>query len=267
MRVQALFLTLFMPAVASAQGIIIPRCPRPQMERPIRECLPTQAQVVRTRSDVKVELRDRVLRYEVDERFVNRGGLIGEADYLFPLPNGAAFRDLKLSIDGQMVSGETLGANEARRIYEEIVRRQRDPALVEWMGRGMLRTRIFPIQPGEERRVVVRYEMVGTREGDAVRVDYFKGSANTAVARESSRYGDGYGDRTTFVLSYLAGGELGEPYSPTHELDIDRSGAERRVAIRGGGSDVTVLVGLRRASTASVSLLAHANRDERSEEH
>src|SRR4051812_41233459 len=169
---------LTLPAALSAQGIIIPRCPPPRrgIDAPIVECLPSGAQVVRTRSDIKVELRDRVLRYEVDERFVNRGGLIGEADYLFPLPNGAAFRDLKLSIDGQMVSGETMNAVEARRIYEEIVRRQRDPALVEWMGKGLLRTRIFPIQPGEERRVIVRYEMVAGREGDAVRVDYFQGS-------------------------------------------------------------------------------------------
>src|SRR4051812_38677247 len=163
---------LTLPAALSAQGIIIPRCPPPRrgIDAPIVECLPMRAQVVRTKSDVKVELRDRVLRYEVEERFVNRGGLIGEADYIFPLPNGAAFRDLKLSIDGQMVAGETMNATEARRIYEEIVRKQRDPALVEWMGRGMLRTRIFPLNPGEERRVIVRFESVASREGDALRI-------------------------------------------------------------------------------------------------
>ena len=49
-------------------------------------------------------------------------------------------------------TGETMSANDARRIYEEIVRRQRDPALVEWMGYGLLRARIFPINPGEEKR-------------------------------------------------------------------------------------------------------------------
>jgi len=64
------------------------------------------------------------------------------------------------------------------------------------------------------------------------------------------------------VLTYLAGGELGEAYSPTHELDIDRNGAERRIAIRSGGPDVTVLVALRRTRDASVSLLASSNRNE-----
>jgi Ca-activated chloride channel homolog len=264
----AILLTLALPAVASAQGIIIPRCPRPQMERPNIECLPAQAQVARTRSDVRVELRDRVLRYEVEERFVNRGGLIGEADYVFPLPKGAAFRDLKLSIDGQMVAGETMSATEARRIYEDIVRRQKDPALVEWMGHGMLRTRIFPIQPGEERRVVVRFESVAEREGDAVRVDYFRGARNADLGQRTSDIGRGErpvrtdAARTNFTLTYRAGGELGEAYSPTHELDIERDDAVRRVAIRSGGPDITVLVGLRRSLAASVAVLTHSGRDE-----
>lgn len=258
------FLLLIVPTAVSAQGIIIPRC------RPPVECMPVGAQVVRTRSDVKVELRDRVLRYEVEERFVNRGGTIGEADYIFPLPKNAAFRDLKLSIDGELVAGETMNAVEARRIYEDIVRRQRDPALVEWMGHGMLRTRIFPIQPGEERRVVVRFESVAEREGDAVRVDYFRGQS-TQVARPQPRVRPAGGmerpisdptGRTTFSLTYRAGGELGEAYSPTHELDIERNGAVREVSIRSGGPDITVLVALRRTTAASVALLTHATRNE-----
>jgi len=61
--------------------------------------------VYRKSSDVRVELADRVLRYEVTETFVNRGSRVGEADYMFPLPKGAAFQDLKLSIDGEMVAG------------------------------------------------------------------------------------------------------------------------------------------------------------------
>lgn len=268
MRTLALGLTLALPALAGAQGLLIPRCiaPRPGIERPIDDCRPDRPQIVRTASTVRVELRDRVLRYEVEERFLNRGGTIGEADYVFPLPKGAAFRDLKLSIDGQLVAGETMSATEARRIYEDIVRRQKDPALVEWMGHGMLRTRIFPIQAGEERRVVVRFESVAEREGDAVRVDYFMGSRPDGLRVA----GDGLREQPTrspqpatrFSLTYRAGGELGEAYSPTHELDVDRDDALRRVSIRGGGPDVTVLVALRRSLAASVATLTHATRDE-----
>jgi len=136
------------PAPLFAQGTILPR---PCL--PMRICQPRPIGAVeRTASHVRVTLQDRVLRYEVEERFVNRGGTIAEADYVFPLPKNAAFEDLKLSINGELVSGETMDAGRARGIYEEIVRRMRDPALVEWMDHGLLRARIFPIQPGEEKR-------------------------------------------------------------------------------------------------------------------
>ena len=143
-------------------------------------CRPFAAMVQRTSSRVRAELDGHVVRYEVTETFVNRGGMVGEADYLLPLPKGAAFEDLALSINGEMVTGETMNADRARAVYEEIVRRLRDPALVEWMGHGLLRTRIFPIQPGEEKRVVARFRAVADREGDALRLDWIGAKRSAA---------------------------------------------------------------------------------------
>ncbi|HJU87923.1 MAG TPA: VWA domain-containing protein [Gemmatimonadaceae bacterium] len=202
-----------------------------------------------------MELADQVLRYEVTERFVNRGGRVGEADYMFPLPQGAAFQELKLSIDGELVAGETMSAERARAIYEEIVRRQRDPALVEWMGYGMLRTRIFPINPGEEKTVVVRFQMVARREGSALRVDYVRGirREQAEVRRQRGR------ERTSFTLLYPRTRELGEPYSPTHTLDIGNDGSRRRVDVRGDAREVTVLIPVRRGNAAAIAMLPYAD--------
>lgn len=240
----------FLPLAASAQGTIIPRpCPLNQLcPRPI------QWGVVRTASHVQVRMDDRVLHYEVEEQFTNRGGGIAEADYIFPLPDGAAFQDLKLSIDGELVAGETMGADKARGIYEEIVRRQRDPALVEWMGQGMLRARIFPIRPGEVKRVVVRFDAVARREGDALRVDYRRAGNNTAMRDEQSTGGEG----ETFVLSFAEGSALGTPYSPTHRLTRRVSNGRVTVEADGNTREVTILVPVRRSTEAAVSLLAHA---------
>src|SRR6185369_1395436 len=223
--------------------------------RPIRECPPAGPTIARTISDVRVRLDDRVLHYEVEERFVNRGGTIGEADYLFPLPKNAAFQELKLSIDGQLVAGETMNAGDARRVYEEIVRRQRDPALVEWMGHGLLRARIFPINPGEEKRVVVRFQMVAEREGNALRVDYFRG-ARTAASGTERTMPDAA--RTSFALSYPRTPELGTPYSPTHSIEVDDEGNVRHVDVRGDASDLTLLIPVRARNEAAISVLASA---------
>ena len=267
MRTALLLASLLLAPVAlEAQGIIIPRPCR--MDR-----CGGDAEVSRLSSAVEASLDGRVLTYEVTETFINRGSRIGEADYLFPLPRGAAFKDLKLEINGELVSGETLGAEEARRIYEEIVRRERDPALVEWMGHGLLRTRIFPIAPGEEKKVVVTFQMVAEREGDAVRVDYFRGSRfdrrdvpqplptprrapdrRRPVEEDDAPRPDG---RASFVLTYPSTARWGTPYSPTHEVRTTDSRGRTRVTVRGDASDVTILLPLRETNEAAITVLTH----------
>src|SRR5207302_7708156 len=90
------------PLSVFAQGILLPRnCIRPMppvgmdMPRPF-PCPIGEASIARTRTDVRVRLVDRVLHYEVDERFVIRGNSVREADYAFPRPKNAAFQDLQL---------------------------------------------------------------------------------------------------------------------------------------------------------------------------
>lgn len=268
----ATLFTLVLSATAAAQGRLIPRpCPVP-VPPPCREgrcpdmpnarpCLVANA-IIRTSSQVRVEMVNRVLRYEVSETFVNTGRGLGEADYLFPLPAGAAFEDLKLSINGELVAGETMNATDARRIYEEIVRRQRDPALVEWMGTGLLRTRIFPINPGEEKQVVVRFQSVAQREGDALRIDYVRGTDPNAgtmpVARphiDTEPEHEESGNH--FVLTYSGSAEFGAPYSPTHRLSVRERGNRRVVSASGDSREVTILLPLRRTTAAAVSVLTH----------
>lgn len=255
-----LSILFFVPALLAAQGWIVPRpCPMQPCpaDGPCFRCVPGGPTVVRQSSAVNAELVNGVLHYEVTETFVNRGSGIGEADYLFPLPKGAAFQDLKLSINGELVSGEALNAAEARQIYEQIVRQRRDPALVEWMGYGLLRTRIFPIAPGEEKKVVVRFQGVAQREGDALRVDYFRGTMPAAVVREVDGGGIREG-RNSFTLIYPADALYGSAYSPTHSLTTERSGSKREVKVSGDGREITLLVPVRRTTEPSISMLAYA---------
>jgi len=189
---------------------------------------------------------------------------------MFPLPKGAAFQDLKLSINGEMVAGETMSADRARQIYEEIVRRQRDPALLEWMGYGLLRARIFPIAPGEQKKVVVRFQTVAPREGDALRVDYFRGMRTNQQRLNQEPEG-----RTSFVLTYPNDPMYGTAYSPTHSIFEQRYGSDdssdgtasfvssyrgstRRVEVRDARGEVTLLIPIRRSTSAAISLLANA---------
>lgn len=160
-------------------------------------------------------LRDQVAEVRVSQTFHNPGSVALEAEYLFPIPEGAAIQDLVLLADGKELPGKLLSKEEARRIYEEIVRRKRDPALLEYMGQGLYRTSVFPIPPGADRQVTLRYTQLLKRDGDVVELSYPFGSQKfTAKPIE----------RLEFRARIENTSEIKSLYSPSHDVEIKRDG-------------------------------------------
>ena len=117
-------------------------------------------------------VRDQVAEVQVSQTFHNPGSFQLEAEFLFPLPEEGAIQNFVLMVDGRELPGRLLPKDEARRIYEEIVRTKRDPALLEYMGRGLYRTSVFPIPPGADRKVTMRYTQLCKRDRDVVEFAY-----------------------------------------------------------------------------------------------
>ncbi len=109
---------------------------------------------------VQVHIVDGVASTELRQVFRNDGAQIAEATWILPLPQGASADGFRMTMGGKEVAGEVLDANKARKIYTDIVRRQRDPGLLEYMGRGCLKARVFPIPARGKMTVVVRYRQV-----------------------------------------------------------------------------------------------------------
>ena len=241
-------LCLTVPAAGHAQGWI-------DVERPVDRSLPASA-VVRVSSRVKTTIEGRVARVEVEERFRNVGGGLAEASYLYPMPGEAVFSDFSLWAGDHELRGEVMTADQARGIYEEIVRRRKDPALLTFAGHGLIRARVFPIQPGETRKVVLRYTQVLERAGDALRLHY------TIGQRERSP-GEGWRDRATdVVFSYRvtapSSGDYGTPYSPTHHLTVNRENGRLEVALDpDAAGDLELFFPLRRRLVGT-SVVTHA---------
>jgi Ca-activated chloride channel family protein len=193
--------------------------------------MPPPQRVEKVRTSVTVRVADRVARVEVQESFRNTGGGLAEGDYLYPLPGEAVFTDVSLYQGEEELKGETMDAGRARAIYEEIVRRHRDPALIELAGHGLLRARVFPIGPGETRSVTLRYTQVLARAGDALHFRYLAGAARSTAAGRSPREA---GDREAVPLSFTLvsdeAARFAEPFSPTHRLRVSRDGG--RLVVR-----------------------------------
>jgi Ca-activated chloride channel family protein len=174
------------------------------------------------RTSVTVRVNDRVARVEVEEWFRNAGGVVAEGDYIYPLAGEAVFSDFSLVQGEEELKGETMDASRARAIYEEIVRRRRDPALIEMAGHGLVRARVFPIAPGETRSVRLRYTQVLARAGDALRFRYVAGAARPAAGRPAPTPLGAESSPLSFTLVADSAARFAEPFSPTHRLQVTR---------------------------------------------
>lgn len=156
--------TLLLPALLA--GPAQAQIDRPQQRhwprRPIRPRPPlVKTEAVR----LDAHIVDGVCDTRVAMTFRNDGGIIGEKILVFPLPRGAAADKLEMHVNGKLETGEILDKNKARGIYESIVRRRRDPALLEYMGRDLLRLRVFPIPPRGKQDVEVRFRLLLPESG------------------------------------------------------------------------------------------------------
>jgi Ca-activated chloride channel family protein len=121
---------------------------------------------------VKVEIVNQVAKTSVDQVFINHFDRDIEGTYIFPVPEGASVSDFAMYIGSERVVGEMLDSREARRIYEDIVRRMRDPGLLEYMGRNLFRARVYPIPAHGEKRVQISYTEVLKSENGLVKYLY-----------------------------------------------------------------------------------------------
>ncbi len=152
-------LALILPLWLLADGLIIidPPLPGPPRPGPIR-ISPYPLAVTHHR--VKVTIREHIATTEVEQVFRNPTARQLQGYYIFPLPPGAALDRFTLEIDGKAVPGELLDAQKAREFYEDQVRKWIDPALLEYQGSGLIKIRIFPFAPGQERRITLRYREI-----------------------------------------------------------------------------------------------------------
>ena len=168
---------------------------------------------------IDARVRDQVAEVQVSQTFHNPGSTQIEAEYLFPLPDDAGVQNLVLMVDGHELPGRLLPKDEARRIYEEIVRTKRDPALLEYMGRGLFRTSVFPIPPGAERKVTLRYTQLCRRDRDVVEFVYPLGTQ-----KHSSKPIQ----KLALNLRIEGRDPIKSVYSPSYDVAISRPG-EREV--------------------------------------
>ena len=160
---------------------------------------------------VSAVVQDLVARTSVKQVFLNSTNRQLEATYVFPLPAGASVTEFAMMVNGKRVTAELVEKDKARRIYEDIVRRMRDPGLLEYLGSNLFKARVFPIPPRGTQEVEIQYSEVLSKDSGICRYVYPLRTAEKA----SSTLED-------FTVSVRVSSR--EPirtvYSPSHSVDV-----------------------------------------------
>lgn len=107
--------------------------------------------------NVHIKVENGIATVVIEEEFENTSKRLLEAVYLFPIPSSAVISDFTMKIGDQVLKGEVLPADQAREIYQEIVAKMKDPALLEYVGTQLIRMSIYPFEPGEKRQFLIQY--------------------------------------------------------------------------------------------------------------
>ncbi|MBI3099508.1 MAG: VWA domain-containing protein [Planctomycetes bacterium] len=148
---------------SSASHVVIPQVRSyPLQERPAGVTLES------VRAGISILDRTASTTLEIVVR--NPGGRPEEAELLLPVPEGAVVSAFAFEGPAREPTARILPSAEARRTYDGIVAKTRDPALLEFAGYNLIRSSVFPVPSGGTQRVRITYDHL--LPGDNSRIDY-----------------------------------------------------------------------------------------------
>jgi len=218
---------------ASATGLIIihegdfwrrppPRVVPPETIPPHRPYIPPRppvwAALETTFTKADVRIKDQLATTSVEQEFYNPNARQLEGTFLFPVPKGAQINKFTMEINGKPVEAELLAADKARGIYEDIVRKLKDPALLEYAGRDLFKVRIFPIEANSRKRITLSYSQL-------LKAD--SGLVNFVLPLNTDRFSARPVKNVSLKIDLETKRPLKSIYSPSHKVEIKRSGGNK----------------------------------------
>ena len=210
----ALLILLALPTLGQAQGLLIDVRPntRIRLPRPVPQPQPENSYKIKEIA-INVDLQGQIAKTQVSQSFVNTGSRQMEVCFVFPLPYDGAVDSLTFMVDGKEYQAELLSADKAREIYEGYVRRNQDPALLEWIGTGMFKTSVFPVPPGAERKVTLRYTQLCRKS---------HGLTEFLFPMSTAKYTSTAVENVKVRVNVRSEAKIKNVYSPTHSIEIKR---------------------------------------------
>lgn len=171
---------------------------------------------------ISAVIENNIARTTVTQTIKNTSDHDLEVEFFFPLPAKTVIQDFTMMANGQEIPGKLLKKEEAKNIYESIVRQHRDPALMEFVGYNLFKTSVFPIKVGEERKITVNYSQVVEKKNGTYFYSYPLGTQKFSQRNLKN---------VEVNVQIKSKEGLKAIFSPTYDVNIDRkSDKEARIS-------------------------------------
>ncbi len=164
---------------------------------------------------VDVSIDNQASRTTIKQVFLNHTNRDLEGTYIFPIPEDASISEFSMWMNGKKVEGELLEAGDARKIYNDIVRRMRDPGLLEYAGRNIFRANVYPIPKHGEVKIEIAYEEL---------LKYDAGLIGYRYPLNTERFCWKPIEEVSVAVRIRSKIPIKNLYSPSHDIDIEKSG-------------------------------------------
>ncbi|NQT83236.1 VWA domain-containing protein, partial [bacterium] len=200
-------LVLVLPAISFSAGMLIPKD---------KSLPPLGIEYLR----VNAKITEGAAETHVEQAFRNTTGRDLEANYVFPMPKGAAIKEFAMYIGGKRMTAELLDAGKAKRIYQDIVRRMKDPALLEYLGGQIFRVNVYPVPANGIQKIELDYSQAVEFDSGLRRYVF-----PLRVGEKFSRTLKDF-SVAAHIKSKIA---IRNIYSPSHIISISRKGDNEAV--------------------------------------
>lgn len=141
----------------------------------------------------------------------NGGNVPTEAELVLPVPEGVVVKGFYYGDGKASWQASLMPADEARRLYDRIVARRLDPALLEFAGFGAIRSSVFPVPARSSVKLGVVYEQLLTPVDG--RLDY-------VLPRTEALSGHAAWTMRVEISPGTAG--IGNVFTPSHPMERHR---------------------------------------------
>ncbi|MHB1456066.1 MAG: VIT and vWA domain-containing protein [Armatimonadota bacterium] len=197
-----LVLTCILMKSASADGFLLP------IRQPVGNIFSVKYHHV----DVAIDGQAAVTK--VDQVFHNDTSVDEEGTYIFPLPKGASISKFTMFIGEVEANGKILDRDEARKLYESVVRRRKDPALLEYMDHNTFQARVYPIPANGDKRIRLSYNEVLRKTGTLCKYVY---------PLSTERFSSKPLQDVRVTIRIKSPTPVSNIYSPTHTIKVEQT--------------------------------------------